>query len=77
MYFSLVSKDSEIQDAEVIVMGINSFLLLLLFKRERAQVSEGQRERERERISCRLHTVSVKPQVGLEFTRCRAQTHEP
>ena len=37
-------------------------------RREREKAGEGQREEERGRIPSRLHTVSDKPNSGLELT---------
>ena len=35
------------------------------------QVGEGQRKKERERIPISLHTISMKPDVGLDLTNNR------
>ena len=35
---------------------------------------ERERERERERIPTRLHTVSIKPNMGLKPTNCEIMT---
>ena len=43
-----------------------SLSLFIYFESKRALAGEGQREWERERIPCRLCTVSVEPNVGLE-----------
>ena len=42
--------------------------LFIYFERERECMSKGGAEREREGIPSRLHTVSIEPDMRLEFT---------
>ena len=51
------------------------FKFIYLFRESVCVNEQGRgRERERERIPSRLHTVSIKPDAGLEPTNCEIMT---
>ena len=50
------------------------FLKFIYFEREGKYKLGRDRERQRERIPSRLHAVSMKPNVGLDFTNCEIMT---